>query len=210
MARIFLIRHGETAANNEKRYQGQIDTPLNKTGIQQAKALAELLSNVPFSRIYTTPLQRAQKTALLLAQVQKKKNILILPGLLERNFGQWEDLTFTEIKRRYPKIYATWLNTPYAKIPGAEPFPAFRKRVLDCLRSVLKTLPAEETIAIVAHGGPNRIILHHFLGSSDKKDFWKIKQDNACVNIIELQPHYQMISLLNYHIGNFQKRSLKY
>jgi broad specificity phosphatase PhoE len=210
MARIFLIRHGETAANNEKRYQGQADTPLNRTGLRQAKTLAELLKKVPFSRIYTTPLKRAQKTALLLAQVQKKKNIMILPGLMERDFGQWEDMTFTEIKRRYPKIYAAWFNTPAAKIPGAEQFPAFRKRVLNSLRSVLKNLHTEETIAVVAHGGPNRIILHHFLGSSDKKDFWKIKQDNACVNIIELQPHYQMISLLNYHVGNFQKGSIKY
>lgn len=209
MARIFLIRHGETKANNERRYQGQIDTPLNKNGIRQATELSKLVRQIPFTRIYTTPLQRAQTTAQLIAKPHRL-DICIVPELMERNFGAWEDLTFEQISARYSKLYKQWLITPNTPIPNSESFPAFKKRVLSGLKKATGDLKPHDTIAIIAHGGPNRIILQHYLGISDDKSFWKIKQDNACINVIEVQTTYNLVSLMNYHGNNFHIDSIRY
>ncbi len=209
MARIFLIRHGETQANTEKRYQGQIDTPLNDTGLAQAEQLASTLQQIPFDRFYTTSLKRAQKTAEIVAAPHKRSPVII-PELAERNFGRWENMTAAQIKFSYPDIYTDWLKAPNVPIPDAEPFGAFGQRVLSGLEKAMYDLGEEETIAIIAHGGPNRIMLHHFLGSSVTEHFWKIKQDNACVNIIDIRPGYQLVSLLNFHSASFQKESIKY
>ena len=87
MSRIFLIRHGETSANSELRYQGQIDTPLNNLGLQQAKQLAQDLKNVPLSKIYTSDLKRAYTTAQIIAKPHHIK-IKKFPKLRERNYSE--------------------------------------------------------------------------------------------------------------------------
>ena len=66
--RIYLIRHGETDWNIDRRYQGIEDIPLNNTGVMQAKLCAKALSNMQFDAIYSSPLTRAYDTAALIAQ----------------------------------------------------------------------------------------------------------------------------------------------
>ncbi len=209
MARIFLIRHGETSANSEKRYQGQIDTPLNSTGLRQAKELAKTLLKVPFKRFYASHLRRAVETAQAIAG-PRHQPIKRIPELCERNFGAWENLTFLEIKKLYPKIYKEWQRTPYAAIPQAEPFQKFKKRVLAGLQKIMRELNADKNILIVAHGGTTRVILHYFLGLDERKNFWKVKQDNACINIIDVEHKYHLVSLMNYHQKNLMGPSIKY
>lgn len=209
MARIFLIRHGETQANSELRYQGQIDTPLNKTGLAQAEYICEKLKDISFAKIFSSDLKRALATAECIAAAHKLSPKKI-PELRERNFGAWEDLTFQEIQEKYSELYQKWLKTPEVKIPKAEAFKDFQARVLKGLEIILKEINPEDTVAIFAHGGTNRIILNHFLGTSSAKNFWKIKQDNACINIIETTPSYQIISLINYHQNNLKQASIKY
>ncbi|MBU0580964.1 MAG: histidine phosphatase family protein [Candidatus Margulisbacteria bacterium] len=209
MSRIFLIRHGETKANSELRYQGQIDTPLNKTGLKQAEQLSRQFKKIALKKIYTSNLQRAIKTAEILAKYQAAK-IIQLPKLRERDFGAWENLTFQDIQNKYLKTYLQWQKNPDANIPHAENFTKFQNRVIAGLKKILRALKEKEDIAIVAHGGPNRIILQYFLNSPSPENFWKIKQDNACINIIEYTKKYQIVSLLNYHGNNQSQASIKY
>ncbi|KAI6005814.1 phosphoglycerate mutase-like protein [Pisolithus albus] len=63
LLRLYIVRHGETDWNRTRRIQGQKDVPLNETGITQAALLAQALKEVPFTRAYTSDLQRASKTA---------------------------------------------------------------------------------------------------------------------------------------------------
>lgn len=209
MARILLIRHGETSSNAQLKYQGQTDTPLNSNGIKQANYLAKKLKNLKISRIYASDLKRAYRTA---AAISQKHGLVVnkIKELRERDFGVWEDLGLKEIKKHFLKLYNKWLKTPDINIPQAETFTKFKQRVLRGLKKILKNLKDKENIIIVGHGGVNRIILLNFLGLLRAKNFWAIKQDNACLNIIEIAPHYQMISLLNQHLNNLNKRSIKY
>ena len=64
--RLYMIRHGETEWNVKKRFQGQSDIPLNNEGRKIARITAEALADVPFTRVYTSPLKRAYETAIIL------------------------------------------------------------------------------------------------------------------------------------------------
>ena len=89
---LYLIRHGETAWNDKKLIQGNIDIPLNAEGVNQAKILSEILKEIPFDIIFTSDCRRAKKTAIELAKKTKVKCTLD-KRLRNRNFGDWEGLT---------------------------------------------------------------------------------------------------------------------
>ncbi|MBP7248292.1 MAG: histidine phosphatase family protein, partial [Negativicutes bacterium] len=61
--KIYLVRHGQTEWNKQKRYQGSKDIGLDNTGLDQAEKLAEKLKNIQWSKVYSSDLQRARKTA---------------------------------------------------------------------------------------------------------------------------------------------------
>jgi len=211
MPRLFLIRHGETASNAELRYQGINDTPLDPLGLRQAQRLAAFLKSASFDKIYASDLDRAYTTAKIIAK-PRRLAVQKLREFRERDFGCWENMLFKDIRAKYDKSYRAWLRTPAVKIKNAETFSSLKKRVLKGLGKVLKHAGQDENIVIVAHGGPNRVILMHFLGLHKPQDFWKLKQDNACLNIIDIPKDYghAVISLLNYHPNNTTQKVFKY
>ena len=86
--KIYLIRHGETDWNKERRLQGRKDIPLNENGVQVAKLTAESLSQVKFDKVYSSPLKRAFETATLVTAGQY--TIEKETRLLEIDFGVCE------------------------------------------------------------------------------------------------------------------------
>ena len=70
MAKLYLIRHGETDYNNSLRFQGQTDIPLNQKGIEQAEKAADFFRNIPLQAIYTSTLIRAKTTAEIIARAK--------------------------------------------------------------------------------------------------------------------------------------------
>ena len=82
---IYLIRHGETDWNHMKKLQGTTDIPLNAYGIELAEKTAEGLKDVPFDRIYTSPLIRARKTAEIIRR-DRPIEIIETDGLKEISF----------------------------------------------------------------------------------------------------------------------------
>jgi broad specificity phosphatase PhoE len=209
MARIYLIRHGETDANSKRIYQGQTNTSLNNSGKRQAKWASKFFKAIPLKTIYTSDLDRAYQTAQIIAPNNKTK-LLKNPSLRERNFGAWENQSFTEIRKNYPTLYKEWFRNPDVKIPGAESYKIFSKRIIVFLEELLNKVRKNDELGIVAHGGTNRVILNYFLKRNGPKYFWDIKQDNACINIIELEKDYRLVSLINFHKNNFTQLSIKY
>ena len=100
MTEIILIRHGETEWNVEEVFRGRIDIELNQNGIKQAKLLAEYLSKRKIDAIYSSPLQRAVKTAEIIAGYHKL-NVGIAPGLIDFDFGEWQGLSLQEVRDRF-------------------------------------------------------------------------------------------------------------
>lgn len=87
--KLYLIRHGQTDWNVDGKIQGSHDIPLNDTGKKQAQCLAKGMDKRPVEKIFSSTLERAKETALMLS-ARQKKDVYLMPALVEVEFGQWE------------------------------------------------------------------------------------------------------------------------
>ena len=151
MARLILIRHGETLWNTEHRMQGQQDSPLTARGVWQARRLGERLKTLAFTALYSSDLGRALRTAQGIAQATGHA-IVEDDRLRERHFGVFEGMTRAEMQAHDPGVYQRFLSRdPHYAVPGGESPSAFFERC----RTALEALAARhvgETIAVVTHG----------------------------------------------------------
>lgn len=194
LSRLFLLRHGETLSNIQLIYQGSGDSPLSELGVEESKQLSEGLSKIDFSAIYSSDLSRSYETAKLVSE-KHTLEVVKVPELKERHYGIFEGLNFEEIKKKWPILYDTWLHHPAkAVIPEAETLDKLQERTVKAIEKLL-TKHKGENICVVGHGGVNRAILFHFMNLG-LENFWRIRQDNCCVNIIEIERHPR-VSLLN-------------
>ncbi len=147
----YLIRHGETVWNRERRMQGQSDSPLSDTGVRQAQLLAQRMKEIAFDALYTSDSGRAHHTAKSVAEVTGHE-LNVEPRLRERHFGVFEGLTGPEMQERYPEAYARFKSRdPDYVVPGGESAQAFRDRALACLTEIAER-HADELVVIVTHG----------------------------------------------------------
>ncbi len=152
--RLLAIRHGETAWNVDTRIQGHLDIPLNETGLQQARWLAQALAERDaVQAIYASDLARAHVTAQTIAQAMGL-TVSVHPGLRERAFGDFQGRTFAEIEAELPQEALHWRQrSPEWTPPGAgESLLALRERVLATVEA-LAARHVGEQIVLVAHGG---------------------------------------------------------
>ncbi|HYC44317.1 MAG TPA: histidine phosphatase family protein [Burkholderiales bacterium] len=148
---MLLIRHGETLWNQQGRMQGQQDSPLTPTGLQQAKQLARRLKAVPFAALYASDLGRAHQTARCIAD-ETGHEVVADERLRERDFGIFEGLTNSEIETRYPDDYKLFAKRdPHYRMEGGESAAEFRARVLDAMNAIAAR-HAGEKIVVVSHG----------------------------------------------------------
>jgi probable phosphoglycerate mutase len=155
--RVVLWRHGQTAWNLERRFQGKTDIPLDETGIAQAERAARLLAGLRPTAIIASPLQRAARTAETLAALTGLP-VSHDPDLMERDGGEWEGLSSSEIRERYPAEHAIW------QPPGGETSEQVAKRVGGALERAIDTLPAEGVLVVASHGAAIRLGMSHLLG----------------------------------------------
>ena len=154
VTRILAIRHGETAWNVDTRIQGHLDIPLNDTGLQQARWLAQALAERDeLHAIYASDLVRAHVTAQTIAAAVGLA-VTAHPGLRERAFGDFQGRTFLEIEAELPDQAQHWRQrTPQWVPPGnGESLMSLRERVLATVNE-LAARHVGEQIALVAHGG---------------------------------------------------------
>ncbi len=203
---LYLIRHGITQGGEEKRYKGSIDVPLSHEGIEQMKRVREYIrSDVTLDAIYTSPLTRAVMSAKIIAEPDGPDPVVI-HELMERNFGIWEGMSFNEIVERYPQEFNAWRENPLIySPPQGESTMEVARRVKEALDKILNnscdgSIKRPSKIAIVAHGGVNRIILAHFLGLP-LENIFRIGQDYGAINIIEFNDGYPVIKLMNKRVS---------
>ena len=192
-AKLFLIRHGETDWNYQRRYCSFTDLDLNEKGKNQARQVHKILNKEVIHKVYTSDRKRTCEFAGI---VFKGLPIEKLPDLREIKFGIFEGLTYQEIMKAYPKIYRGWLDDPLnLAIPEGESLNNLAERVRKTLARILSH-NRNRTVAIVTHAGPIRVILCDTL-NLDLKEIWQIEPDLASISIIEFVKGRGRICLLN-------------
>jgi broad specificity phosphatase PhoE len=198
--RLFLIRHGETQANLEQRYQGQGESSLSELGLEESEELSRFLASEDFCAIYSSTLSRSYETACIIAKPHKLE-VTKIADLKERHYGIWENMKFDEIRSKYPGLYGSWLIDPgKTLIPDAESLETVQLRAVRAIESLIEKHKGR-TFCVVGHGGLNRTVLFHYM-HMDLNNFWRIRQDNTCINIVEIDKA-PIITLLNSttHLG---------
>jgi len=197
VGKIFIIRHGQTSGNSARKYFGITDIELNEEGIIQAGQISKRLERENIYKIYSSNLKRAFQTAEIIAR-SHRMSVEPKEDLMEINFGDWEGLSFQEIKRSCPHEFSEWQNNIMGfTMPQGESILELKRRVETAFNEILN-IARENNVVIVSHGGPIRIILSRILSPNALETvFWKIRQDNAALNIIENTDKTQIISLIN-------------
>lgn len=157
---FYFLRHGQTDWNRDGRYQGIADTPLNATGVAQARAAASALANVRIDRIVSSPLLRALKTAAIVAEATRAP-IYIDRDLRERNFGSFDGLVIREVKEKHgiPVDQSSHSILP----PDADAWDEILRRVPPVIGGWLDAHHSE-TLLFVAHGGVFDALHAHLIG----------------------------------------------
>ena len=178
--RIYLVRHGETAWNAAGRCQGRAHSDFTDRGRAQLEALAAALAGTEFDAAYSSPLERAVRTAERLLAGRGLRAATV-PELAEFSYGTLQGTRFDEWPR---DVHSAWRDAPWSvAFPGGESLAMVRDRMLPVLHTIVAA-HAGETMLISAHGHVNRLILLDAL-ERPLTDFWSIRQTNGSVTLIE-------------------------
>ena len=164
---IWLLRHGRTKYNDERRYQGQLDVPLSLEGE------AELIT-ADFSPelVYVSPLRRSQQTARIIFPQARQ---IVMPDFAEMDFGAFDGRTADEM--REDADYRAWVDGGcIAPCPGGESRAEFCKRTCTAFEEIVKIWQGE-SLVIVAHGGTVRALMEQF--ALPQKDYYDWTTGNA-------------------------------
>jgi putative nucleotidyltransferase with HDIG domain len=182
---VYLIRHGEVDFGGEKRCVGHTEVSLSERGKAQIAELAAFFENRELSTVYTSPLERTRLTAEYI--FRGRWPIEVCNSLIELFMGDWEGLTFSEIRQRYPELYERRGQNPEVVTPpNGETLAAAQVRAAAAIETILSNSKRRRfggDIAVVAHGGINRLLLCKYLEIA-LKDWQTIPQPYGCFNIL--------------------------
>lgn len=191
MTRVFLIRHGATAANRSVPYRLQgrsSDLPLDELGLEQARRAAGALAGagIRLEAVYSSPLLRASETARAIAEACGPGPVAV-PELIEADIGRWEGLTWEEARARDPDEYERFHADPgTVPYPDGESFLDVARRVGPAIARLAAAHP-EGAIAVVGHNVVNRAYLAEPLGLPIAKAR-SIRQANGGISLAEYDP----------------------
>lgn len=166
MKKVYLIRHGLPDFPGGKRMcLGTTDIPMGDEGLAQAAQMAATLP--PVTAVFSSPLTRARQTAGAIGMP-----VTVLPGLREMYAGEWDGLTFDQIRTRYPELYAARARDLTLPLPGAEDHEEATVRFASAMETAAQTAPGD--FAVVAHGGVIAQFLQSVTGSWYKPGYAEV------------------------------------
>jgi broad specificity phosphatase PhoE len=176
MGDLILLRHGETAWSKSGQHTGRTDIPLTANGEAAAKALAPLVAQRDIVAVFTSPAQRAVRTAALAGLTGAQQD----PDLWEWDYGGYEGLTTAQIQEQHPG-WNLWRD---GVIPGDAAHPGETEaevgQRVDRVLARAKALLADGDVVLVAHGHVLRVLTARYLllepsfGRRLRLDTWTI------------------------------------
>lgn len=166
MKNVYLIRHGlPDFPEGKGMCIGTTDIPMGEKGLAQAAEMAKKLPSV--TAVFSSPLTRAVQTAEAIGLP-----VTILTNLREMYAGEWDGLTFVEIRERFPELYAARAKDLTIPLPGAEDPEAALVRFSSAMKEAAAAAPGD--FAVVAHGGIIARFLQSVSGTWYKPDYTEI------------------------------------
>jgi probable phosphoglycerate mutase len=163
MPTFLLIRHAENEYVAKGRLAGRLPgVHLNQNGKKQAETLAANLANIPIKRIYASPMERCLETAQPLAAAIGKE-VIPRDGLIEVDFGKWQDKTLKQLRRR--KLWkVVQANPARMQFPGGESFANAQQRIVQELETLVQKHNPKDIIACFSHSDLIKLAVSYHLG----------------------------------------------
>jgi probable phosphoglycerate mutase len=201
---VLLIRHGENEYVKKGRLAGRLPgVHLNDKGREQSLLLAERFKAAPVKAIYSSPLERALETAQPLAE-RLGLQVAIRPGLLETDYGEWQDRTLKSLRRL--KSWKTVQVAPSRfRFPGGESFAECQLRLVQEIEYLCSQHEPKDLFACVFHADPIKLVVAYFLGMP-LDNFQRLMVAPASVTALHIGEYGSALLNLNYDLSlNFPK-----
>jgi len=193
---IYLVRHGSVVGAETRRFIGHLDVALSPAGEAEAAALGRRLAGSKLAAAYCSDLARTRRTAEILTRPHGLEAVP-LPELREFSMGRWEGLTTAEIRALDPAAFEAWMaDVGRFQFPDGESLADVSARAWPAFEGIATRHPGSQVL-VVAHGGPNRIILCRALGIRPER-ILTLGQDYAALSVLERGPSGWTLRLLNH------------
>jgi len=180
---IYLLRHGAVVGAETRRFIGHLDVPLSTRGERQSAVQAARLRAAALAAVFTSDLVRARRTGEIVGAPHGLTPVVV-PALREMAMGRWDGLTAEEIRAREPEAFVAWMSSvgefPF---PGGESVPDLAARAWPAFEAIVAA-HAGQAVAIVAHGGTNRLLLCRALGLEPGR-LLALGQDYGALSVLE-------------------------
>ena len=187
--KIYIMRHGETNWNRERRFQGTSDIPLNEEGKEMAVITEEKSHDIHVDRIYCSPLTRARETAAIMNR-NRKLEIGLDERLIEVSFGVEEGIQIDEARTNKESRVYNFLQNPANYIPPekGESIADIRERCQSFIEEVLLPLENEcDGVLLVSHGAYIRVMVAIVCGYPDSELWDRVEHHNCSITSFSLE-----------------------
>ena len=184
MPLLLLIRHGENDFTKKHKLAGHLpNVHLNERGQKQAQDLADALKDVPIKDIYSSPLERAQETAMPIATARRLQ-VQTEAGLIETNVGRWQGKSLAAL--RLQKHWKVIQHAPSrAQFPDGETFHECQARIVSALDAIIRKHKPQDIVACVFHADPIKLAVAHFIGMP-LDQFQRLGCDTGSVSVLQV------------------------
>lgn len=193
---VWLVRHGQTVLNLQRRYQSWSDSPLTDYGQRQVAALARRLRRLPFDSALVSPVERTRATARALLADRPAVPLIESPNWAETHHGSWEGLTYREVLARYPTAaHARFADALNGKPPGGESLAAVAHRVAAAWADLLLHQRGGRVL-VVTHATPIQLVLCTAFGLAPTAH-WHWRIDLGSVTCLDVYGASVIVRMVN-------------
>ena len=196
---VYLVRHGSVVGAETRRFIGHLDVPLSPLGERQIAAVAEHLSEAALDAVYSSDLLRTRRSAAIIASPHGLVPIE-RSALREFAMGRWEGLTGEEIRALDADAHSTWMaDVAGYQFPDGENLAQLSARAWPAFEEIVGA-HAGGALAIVAHGGTNRVLLCRALGVAPER-ILALGQDYAALSVLVWSRGRFTLARLNHQVA---------
>ena len=186
MLKIILIRPGSTEFDEQGRIQGTLDIPLCPSGEREVAQTIEALKPSLLTVIYASPSQPAEETGQRIASALDVK-FKTLETMGNVNQGLWQGLLVDDVKRKQPRVYRQWQESPESvRPPEGETVSEAQERIAATINKLLKK--HKEGVFGLVLPEPLASLVRCYLRSEEIGNLWRARTEGEGWEAIEIEP----------------------